>query len=122
MQHRQFLAHALQICLQVSERGGEGIQLLDFTGDAFVFAFGGLLLGLQGLDEAALFAAAPARAGGEFRDGFEDQLGRLVALEVFHVGHVLLTGGWDCPFCSPFAPPTFSGAETALATTELYNP
>jgi hypothetical protein len=41
---------------------------------------------------AALFAAAPAQAGGEFRDGFEDQLGRLAALEVFHVGHVLLTG------------------------------
>ena len=41
---------------------------------------------------AALFAAAPAQAGGEFRDGFEDQLGRLAALEVFHMGHVLLTG------------------------------
>ena len=41
---------------------------------------------------AALFAAAPAQAGGEFRDGFEDQLGRLAALEVFHLGHVLLAG------------------------------
>jgi hypothetical protein len=41
---------------------------------------------------AALFAAAPAWAGGEFRDGFEDQLGRLAALEVFHLGHVLLAG------------------------------
>ena len=41
---------------------------------------------------AALFTAAPAQAGGEFRDGFEDQLGRLAALEVFHVGHILLAG------------------------------
>lgn len=41
---------------------------------------------------AALFMAAPAQAGGEFRDGFEDQLGRLAALEVFHVGHILLAG------------------------------
>jgi len=41
---------------------------------------------------AALFAAAPSQAAGEFRDGFEDQLGRLAALEVFHLGHVLLAG------------------------------
>jgi hypothetical protein len=41
---------------------------------------------------AALFMAAPAQAGGEFRDGFEDQLGRLAALEVFHLGHILLAG------------------------------
>jgi hypothetical protein len=41
---------------------------------------------------AALFMAAPAQAGGEFQDGFEDQLGRLAALEVFHIGHILLTG------------------------------
>ena len=41
---------------------------------------------------AALFMAAPAQAGGEFREGFEDQLGRLAALEVFHVGHILLAG------------------------------
>jgi hypothetical protein len=41
---------------------------------------------------AALFAAAPAQAEGEFRDGFEDQLGRLAALEVFHLGHILLAG------------------------------
>lgn len=37
-------------------------------------------------------------------------------------GHILLAGGWNCPFCSPFAPPTFSGPETALGTCELYNP
>ncbi|MHC5020118.1 MAG: Ig-like domain-containing protein [Planctomycetota bacterium] len=42
--------------------------------------------------------------------------------ETLPTGHVLLVGGWDCPFCSPFAPPTFSGAETPLSTVELYNP
>ena len=50
------------------------------------------LVALAVLACAALFAAAPARAGGEFRDGFEDQLGRLAAFEVFHLGHVLLQG------------------------------
>jgi hypothetical protein len=40
------------------------------------------------------FFAAPAQAGGnEFDDGFEDQLGRLVATEVFHLGKWVLTGG-----------------------------
>jgi hypothetical protein len=33
-------------------------------------------------------------------------------------GHVLLAGGWDCPFCGPPG----SGPEAALATSELYNP
>jgi hypothetical protein len=50
------------------------------------------LIALTVLACAALFMAAPAQAGGEFRDGFEDQLGRLAALEVFHVGHILLAG------------------------------
>lgn len=41
------------------------------------------------------FTAAPASAGGnEFDDGFEDQLGRLVATEVFHLGRAVLTGGY----------------------------
>ncbi len=48
------------------------------------------LIALAVFAGAALFAAAPAQAGGEFRDGFEDQLGRLAALEVFHLGHTLL--------------------------------
>jgi hypothetical protein len=39
------------------------------------------------------FVATPAQAGNEFRDGFEDQLGRLVAVEAFHVGRLILTGG-----------------------------
>ena len=39
------------------------------------------------------FAATPAQAGNEFRDGFEDQLGRLVAVEAFHMGRLILTGG-----------------------------
>jgi hypothetical protein len=53
---------------------------------------------------AALFAAAPAQAGGEFRDGFEDQLGRLAALEVFHMGHVLLTGHAAPTYAVHYAP------------------
>ena len=36
-------------------------------------------------------------------------------------GHVLVVGGWDCPYCGP-VPTTASGPETALGTTELYNP
>lgn len=40
------------------------------------------------------FTAAPAQAGGnEFDDGFQDQLGRLVASEVFHLGKWVLAGG-----------------------------
>jgi hypothetical protein len=35
-------------------------------------------------------AAAPAAAGNEFKNAFEDQLGRLLAVEVFHAGHVIL--------------------------------
>ena len=38
-------------------------------------------------------AALPAQAGNDFRDGFEDQLGRLVAVEAFHVGRWILSGG-----------------------------
>jgi hypothetical protein len=34
--------------------------------------------------------AAPASAGGEFKDGFEDQLGRLLAVHAFQVGKVAL--------------------------------
>ena len=47
---------------------------------------------LAGLALACLMAV-PAQAGNEFDDGFEDQLGRLVATEVFHLGRFLLTGG-----------------------------
>lgn len=38
-------------------------------------------------------AAAPASAGGEFKDGFEDQLGRLLAVHAFHVGKIALLAG-----------------------------
>ena len=39
------------------------------------------------------YAATPAQAGNEFRDGFEDQMGRLVAVEAFQVGRFILSGG-----------------------------
>ena len=35
-------------------------------------------------------AAAPARAGNELKNGFEDQIGRLLAFEVFQAGRVIL--------------------------------
>jgi hypothetical protein len=35
-------------------------------------------------------AAAPARAGNEFKNGFEDQIGRLLAFQVFQAGQVIL--------------------------------
>ncbi len=38
-------------------------------------------------------------------------------------GHVLLSGGWDCPWCTaPFFIGTSSGPETALGTCEIFNP
>ena len=38
-------------------------------------------------------------------------------------GHVLIAGGWDCPFCiPPPGAPYWSGPEFALNTCELYNP
>ena len=38
-------------------------------------------------------------------------------------GHVLISGGWDCPFCfPPPGAPYWSGPEFALGTCELYNP
>jgi hypothetical protein len=40
--------------------------------------------------------AAPTRAENDFRNGFEDQLGRLLAFQAFHAGHAILHG---------FAPP-----------------
>jgi hypothetical protein len=50
------------------------------------------ILALAAIACAGLFAAAPASAGNEFRDGFEDQLGRLAAIEVFHLGELLVFG------------------------------
>lgn len=50
------------------------------------------ILLLAALACAGLLAAAPAQAGNEFRDGFEDQLGRLAAVGVFHLGTALLVG------------------------------
>lgn len=53
----------------------------------------GLLLALS-LALAGLLAN-PAQAGGnEFDDGFEDQLGRLVATEAFFLGKWLLAGAY----------------------------
>jgi hypothetical protein len=41
----------------------------------------------------ACLGASPAKARGEFADGFEDQLGRIVAFQVARVGGLILTGG-----------------------------
>ena len=40
------------------------------------------------------FVAAPAQAGGELRDAFEDQMGRLLAVEALHTGKWILSGGY----------------------------
>lgn len=39
------------------------------------------------------FSAAPASARNDFQNGFEDQMGRILAFEAFHVGQVILSGG-----------------------------
>jgi hypothetical protein len=39
------------------------------------------------------FTAAPAQARDEFENGFEDQIGRLLAFEAYRVGRVVLGGG-----------------------------
>ena len=36
------------------------------------------------------FVAAPASAGDNLKRGFEDQIGRLLAVEVMSLGHVIL--------------------------------
>lgn len=41
----------------------------------------------------AMGVGAPARAGNDFANGFEDQLGRLAAIQVVRFGQLLLTGG-----------------------------
>jgi len=38
----------------------------------------------------ASFVATPANAGNELKNGFEDQIGRLLALGAFNVGRVVL--------------------------------
>jgi hypothetical protein len=39
---------------------------------------------------ALVFGAAPAEAGSEFKNGFEDELGRIVAHHVAAVGHAVI--------------------------------
>jgi hypothetical protein len=45
----------------------------------------------------ATLSASPAQARNEFENGFEDQMGRLLAVEAFHVGRVILGGGYPWP-------------------------
>lgn len=52
-------------------------------------------VGLAFAAGALLLGASPARAGGEFEDGFEDQLGRIAAVEVVRFGKAILFGGLD---------------------------
>lgn len=44
-----------------------------------------------------LLVATPAQAENDFANGFEDQLGRLVAVEAFQLGHLLLAGAFQGP-------------------------
>jgi hypothetical protein len=41
-----------------------------------------------------LFGAAPARANNEFKNGFEDQLGRIAAVGAVNFGLSVLSGGY----------------------------
>ncbi|MDH3521612.1 MAG: hypothetical protein OEM49_14260 [Myxococcales bacterium] len=50
------------------------------------------ILALAVLACAGLLSASPARAGGEFRNAFEVQLGQLAAYEVVSLGRHLLYG------------------------------
>lgn len=43
---------------------------------------------------AIALSAAPAQARDEFENGFEDQIGRLLAFEAYRVGSVILGGGY----------------------------
>ncbi len=43
---------------------------------------------------ALALSAAPAQARDEFENGFEDQIGRLLAFEAYRVGSVILGGGY----------------------------
>lgn len=43
---------------------------------------------------AVLFGAAPARANNEFKNGFEDQLGRIAAVGAVNFGLSVLSGGY----------------------------
>lgn len=43
---------------------------------------------------ATLFGAAPAQARNEFKNGFEDQLGRIAAVGAVNVGLSVLSGGY----------------------------
>lgn len=52
------------------------------------------LLGAAVAAGGLLLASSPARAG-DFKDGFQDQLGRIAAFQVARAGHVLLTVGLD---------------------------
>ncbi len=40
-----------------------------------------------------LLGAVPARANNDFANGFEDQMGRLLALEAFQIGRLVLSSG-----------------------------
>ena len=57
---------------------------------------------------AAFWLAAPAQARGGFAEGFEDQLGRLAAFEVFRTGRALIyhatVPGWDVQSVRPLRP------------------
>lgn len=46
------------------------------------------------------FIAAPAQAGGELKDAFEDQMGRLLAVEAFHTGKWILSAGHYGPYAT----------------------
>ncbi|MBW2267341.1 MAG: hypothetical protein JRH16_02100 [Deltaproteobacteria bacterium] len=62
----------------------------------------------------SLLGATPARAGNDLANGFEDQMGRLLAVEAFQFGRFLLSGGLHGGRMAPYATawPSSAGVRT----------
>lgn len=96
------------------------------TGELFdPFGYGqSLSLPFKGVDLTARFTFTQDGTGAQTQMVGTSASGVPGAGRFFHTattlatGHVLFTGGWDCPLCTP----TARGGDTALATSELYNP
>lgn len=58
------------------------------------------LAGVALVSGALLFAASPAQARNDFKNGFQDQLGRIAAFEVVRAGKYVLFGGY-APYYAP---------------------
>jgi hypothetical protein len=96
------------------------------TGELFdPFGYGqNITLPFKGVDLTGRFTFTQDQAGNQTQMVGTSVSALAGAGRFFHTattlptGHVLLSGGWDCPVCAPGA----RGGDTALASSELYNP